>query len=161
MQGSLEGEVYCFDTSSLIKMNSLPRGIFKSVYGNMAGMVSKGRAIAPEQVFRELMAKEGVENDIMKWAKENRKMFVKPNDRSIEQVRDIMVKFPNFVDIEKETPEADPFLISLALQAKAVVVSEEVETNPRERPRIPNVCKHYGVRHLNFFDFMLEMGWEF
>ncbi|MDE1856283.1 MAG: DUF4411 family protein, partial [Candidatus Micrarchaeota archaeon] len=127
MQGSLEGTIYCIDTSSLIKLNSFPPSVFKTLWSNMAELSAKGRLVASDQVFDEVMAKEGAEDEIMKWAKKNKKMFEKADEKVIEAVRAIIVKFPSFVDVNKETPEADPFIIALAHKMRATVVSEETE----------------------------------
>ena len=39
-----------------------------------------------------------------------------------------------------------------------VIVSTESESSPN---KIPAVCKHFQVRHLNLFEFFEDNGWQF
>jgi hypothetical protein len=39
-----------------------------------------------------------------------------------------------------------------------VIVSTESENSPN---KIPAVCKHYQVRHMNLFEFFEDNNWQF
>lgn len=67
------------------------------------------------------------------------------------------------VDNVKGRSLADPWLISHAMNSNATVVTKEhFETalNTR-RIRIPNVCDNVGVRWIDDFTFVRELGIRF
>ena len=163
--------VYCFDTSSLIDLNRrYPRDIFPGLWERLGGLAQNGRLVAPREVFREL---EKGDDELVPWARERSEMFQDLDDAQIEAVREILVRFPNLVDRDKETPDADPFVVALAvvqnrLESQSmlprpwVVVAEESRRrSPDQRPRIPDVCEHFAVSCLRVFNLIRTEGWTF
>jgi hypothetical protein len=65
------------------------------------------------------------------------------------------------VDSEKERSRADPFVIALALVKKCPVVTGEKSNGTPNRPKIPIVCDHFGVRYLNLLQLIREKHWKF
>ncbi|MEW6195273.1 MAG: DUF4411 family protein [Bacteroidota bacterium] len=67
------------------------------------------------------------------------------------------------VDNTKGRSIADPWVIAHALNEKAIVVTKEEKiTNPAsQRIKIPNVCDNMGVKWMNDFDFIREIGIRF
>ena len=73
-------------------------------------------------------------------------------------------------DIEKETPDADPFVIALAivrqrqaaLLGECVVVSDEARAEQGVRPRIPRVCRDpaYNVPCIRTLEMFEREGWK-
>ena len=78
-----------------------------------------------------------------------------------------MEKFQNFVDKDKPIPDADPFVIALAISKNLTVVTMERlknihESNKNARPNIPNVCEHFSVPFINKIpDFLRALSWSF
>jgi len=88
-------------------------------------------------------------------------MFKDLTDEQIKKVKKILVDFPRFIDSDKETPEADPFIVALALTGGDTVVTSEKMSNPGGRPKIPDVCEKKGLKWMPLIDFFKEMGWKF
>ncbi len=83
----------------------------------------------------------------------------------IEQIsfaRDIMRRFPNLIDPNKEIPDADPFVVSLAHSRGCSVITEEKAARPGAgRTKIPNVCQNYGIECLSLYEFFRHRHWKF
>ncbi len=81
----------------------------------------------------------------------------------------MLAHFPRLIDARAKKDEADPWIISLVIEkmeeenlfgkdSDFVVVSAESE---KSDTKIPAVCKHYKVRHMNLFQFFEDNLWEF
>lgn len=109
-------------------------------------MANSGQLLAPNEVYRELEA--GSDDDIFRWAKRHKFIF---RDLDLEQfglaqriIND--PKYKDSFDLDKETPEADPFVIALAIveqrnislfSAQIIVVSDENQATPGKKPKSP------------------------
>ena len=87
----------------------------------------------------------------------------------LQYVSQIISKFPNLIDSDREKDQADPWLIALAIEEqsklelfnpkqKLVVVNEESKAKPQ---RIPDVCNYYGLKSLNLLELFKYFGWDF
>lgn len=144
--------------------------IFTGLWERLAELARSGRLVAPREVLREL---EKGDDELVPWAREHAMMFQDPDEQQLVTVQAILRQFPDFVDPDKETPEADPFVVARALVGKAsqsasmlpqiwVVVAEENRRRmPEQRPRIPDVCDHYEIPCMRMFDLMRAEGWAF
>lgn len=113
------------------------------------------------------------DDELIPWARENAVMFQDPDEQQLTAVRNILEQFPDFVDPDKEVPEADPFVVGLAFVANAsqsasmlpktyIVVAEESRRRTQDqRPRIPDVCDAYGIPCMRMFEVMRAEGWTF
>ena len=155
---------YCIDTSALIDLwrRFYPPDVFPSLWQKIEKLISQGWLIAPREVLKELEQKD---DELLKWAKERKKIFRKLDYDQINKMRDILRRFPNLVDENKTIPEADPFVIALALSKGWTVITSErpanLQANPTARPKIPDVCTHYGMKCINLIEFFREQKWEF
>lgn len=152
---------FCIDTCALIDLRRVhyPPDVFPGVWDDIEGLIDQGLLIAPSEVFNEL---KGVDDDILRWARRFKKMFIASDENQLREVTDILVKFPRLIDPNKTTPEADPFLIALAKSTRwAVVTSEKPRADPSARPKIPDVCKSYGIGCISLVEFFRELGWKY
>ena len=56
-------------------------------------------------------------------------------------------------------PVADPFLIASAKINKTCLITEEVFKN--NAPKIPTICQHFGIAHINAKQFLIDEGFKF
>ena len=149
---------YCIDTSALIDLKKLyPRDIFPSIWKNLEDLIFQGRLIAPKEVLKEL---ERIEDELLGWVRHNRIMFKNLNIEQIRDVKEILRRFENLVDASKQGPHADPFVIALALSESCTVVTSE-RTGTSSKPKIPDVCSHFGIKCLSLLEFFREQKWEY
>ena len=160
MSDLFTGKIYCFDTNVLIDLRrrKYPADIFDTLWKNIEDEVARGAIITPREVYREL---EKNDDELFKWVKNHSVMVQPPGQNQIQKATEILAKFPNLIDPTKETPDADPFVIALAMSQGATVVTSENHANPgARRPKIPDVCDHFGVKYLNILDYFREMKWK-
>jgi hypothetical protein len=68
------------------------------------------------------------------------------------------------VDSAKGRSLADPWVISHALNKNATVVTKEnpiISINAKKPVTIPNVCENMGIRCVDDFTFVKELGMKF
>lgn len=145
---------YCIDTNALIDLwrRVYPPDIFQSLWKDIEKLVSDGSLISPREVFNELVKKD---DELLKWAKNHKTMFKDLDDEQVKQVRNILNDFSNLVDQNKTTPDADPFVIALAISQNWTVITSE-KPGVGGRPKIPDVCNKYNVKCISLIDFFRE-----
>lgn len=159
--------VYCIDTSAWIEMKErYPFGIFPSLWNKLNALIEGNRLISTQQVYEELKKKD---DEIFQWVKQRKKMFKELDQEQVILAQDIITKFPQLIDPQKETPDADPFVIALALVKKRdltllgdqCIVTTEEKLGSRNKPKIPDVCGHYALKHFSSLEFFNNEGWRF
>lgn len=148
---------YCIDTSSIIELKHYPREFFSSLWEEIEELVGQTSLIAPREVYREL---EHISDDIHQWAKNNKIMFQDMNHTEQMEVKKLLSNYKNFVNYNKTTPEADPFVIALAKHRNCTVITQE-KIRTSGRPKIPNICQDYGIKCIDLFGFFRDQKWSF
>lgn len=151
---------YCIDTNALIDLwrRFYPPDIFTSLWKKIENLISQGELIAPCEVFSEL---EKQDDELLKWVKKHKKMFKDLDNEQINLMRKILRQFPNLIDANKITPDADPFVIALAISKGWTVITSEKAATPGGHPKIPDVCENYNVKCIPLIEFFREQKWEF
>jgi Tfp pilus assembly protein PilP len=154
--------IYIFDSDVLINLfKNIYRGRFPSLWQKFDTYVIAGRIISVREVFREI----GNQDDqLSEWAKQNRDIFVRPSPEELAFITEIFKvnHFQMLVRTQERLqgkPVADPFVIAKAKIIQGCVVTEE-KLKPTAA-KIPNVCEHFGVAHLNLEGFMEKENWIF
>ncbi len=163
------GRVYVIDTSALINLKSYPRRIktFKEkIWDILEGMVEKGRLLAPQSVYVEVI--NGDIDEITTWCKQHKKMFVDETELivHIEKVKANYDQTYWNIQSNQTGPWADPWLLALSLSRPysnietgkieyPPVVNDERNTGPT---KIPYVAQRLGIRSLSLFEFFEEIG---
>ncbi len=108
-----EPPVYCIDTSALIDLHKLyPSDVFVSLWEKLDELVKQGRLITPHEVFKEITRKD---DELLRWLKERKSMVTHLDQEQLDMVKGILQRFPQLVDPNRPLPEADPFIIALAV----------------------------------------------
>jgi rRNA maturation endonuclease Nob1 len=167
-----EQTVYCIDTSALIDLKLLYRmKTFPSLWCNLSDLIKDDRLISSRQVLEELKKKD---DELLCWARKSTKMFKVEDRDQINTAQEILRRFRDLVDPNKQIPDADPFVIALAVVKnrqislfgeKCIVVTQEKRAGAGGRPRMPDVCSVYGIEcfygSTALAEFFEREGWEF
>ena len=135
----------------------------KPLWDGMERLIEAGRFIAPREVLRELEARD---DELLTWAKQNRRMFVNPDEEQLALLTELLEKHPDAWDMEKETPEADPFVITLARYQRAGLLKEDCHVLAEEQGKgtigrkIPHVCNLYKIPCIRLVDMFELEGWK-
>ncbi len=151
---------YCLDTSALLDAwnRSYPPDVFPQLWQAIEEGIAAGRFVAAEEVRVEIAKKD---DTLLKWAKKQRGLFVDLDAAQQAAVGEILDAFPKLIDTRKGRSGADPFVIALARTQGTVVVTGENDDGTTDRPKIPTVCRHFGVRAIKPLDFIRENRWVF
>jgi predicted ATPase len=151
---------YCIDTSALLDgwVRWYPPDTFRTLWDNIEELIEKKVIVAPEEVLTELAKKD---DDVHKWAKKNKTMFLPPVKAIQIATTDVLSRFPRLVDSRKDKSQADPFVIAVAKINNLVVVTEEKRPGTEDRPTIPIVCNYFRIKHMRLLDMIRDQGWKF
>jgi hypothetical protein len=152
---------YCIDISAFIDLwrGYYPSDVFESLWKNLENLISAGFLFSPKEVLEELKKRD---DELLKWAKKHKKIFINLDQQQLKYVKDIETRFPTFIDPNKSTPEADPFVIALAISQDLIVITSEKKASPgASRPKIPDVCSYYNLPCISLLEFFREQKWKF
>lgn len=124
--------------------------------------------VSISKVYNEI--KRG-KDDLFDWVETNLdpKFFVEVEESNIlshySSIQNWADKNPNYSPNAKEQfaayDEADPWLVAYAIEHKLGIVSQEVYVaNIKRRIPIPNVCRDFGLRHIDTFALLRESGFK-
>ena len=152
--------MYSIDTSALIDgwVRYYRPTVFRRLWEDMGGLVLAGQLVASKSVWHEI---EDREDRLIEWANDNDAIFVEDDEEVQAHVRAILANWPRPVDFTRYVTGADPFVIGLAQHRGFTVVTGERLSNNPDAPKIPDVCRRYGVRSINLMDMIEERGWRF
>lgn len=165
-----ETNLFCIDTSAFVRIfRFYPLGLVKQIWESLENLFHEERMISHILVYEEITTSSKEQDFLSKCVTPLRPFFKGMNFNQLLMVSKIVKEFPGLIDPYKERNEADPWLIALAIEEKKqldlfnpskelYLVSEENERKPF---KIPAVCEHYGINHINLNGFYEMQGWSF
>lgn len=160
------------DTSAFIALDKdYPFEVFPSLWDEfIIRLVNERRLISPDEVKEELKRKD---NELLRWVtKHCCSVFIKPDIKIMERVKDIMDIFPNLINENSPSHnQADPFVIASALETRdappgilmnpeVMVITYEKFTGNLQGPKMPDICKYYGLKVGRLIDIFKNEGWK-
>lgn len=162
MSGS--NQRYCLDTNVLINAwnQYYHRDFCPDYWSELRRLGLAGRIFVPEMVKEELLRTDDTLSD---WIKGSGIPIYPIEGSTTEIVARIYakdVRHQQLVDANKQRSLADPWVIAHAIEQNACVVTKEhKETQSDRRVKIPNVCESMGVKWINDFQMIRELGLQF
>jgi hypothetical protein len=140
-------EVFLLDSSFFINgwTKRYRPQVFSGVWKHVDRKIEEGVVVSCDEVLLEI--NQG-EDDLVMWAKQRRKIFLKPTGAVLKILREVMDKFPNFAAQGGSKNSADPFVVAHAKARNATVVTDEINSVSRatKPPKIPAVCEATVLR---------------
>jgi hypothetical protein len=139
------------------------------LWKNLEELFKTRRVRSHEFVFDEIVPSQGAKDDLALLVSKNKVCFQPITKRQGQLVPQILALFPGLIDPYSKKDQADPWIVAMVVElmeetslfgkdSEYVIVSTESESSPK---KIPAVCKHYTVRHMNLFEFFEDNGWAF
>jgi hypothetical protein len=125
-------------------------------------LVDAGDLVSTREVFHEIL--DGPSEELRTWAEDNQGLFSTPAAAEGAMVARIYAvkHFQQNIAQQKLLKggrNADPFIIARgAVEGRTVVTMEVFKANSA---KIPNICRHLGVKCLTLEEFMEAERWEF
>lgn len=151
---------YSVDTSGWLDgwARHYPPDVFPSLWKKLEELIEKGDLFSSEEVYVELRRKD---DELHHWMQSRKQMLV-PLDEAIQvRAAALLSEFPRLVDTLRGRSKADPFVIATAIERGAAVVTGELLTGNREKPRIPDVCKVEGIQCISFLQMIRDLQLKF
>ena len=159
---------YVIDTSSLIDLNyRYPVDVFPGIWKNLEKLIANELLLSPKEVLKEIK-----DESLKESTKKQKKLFRELDELQVQIVQEILKKYPSLAKPDKDGPQADPFVIALAVSLekdpqktliktikKRIIVTEERLKGSKEK--IPFVCKDYDIDCINVIELFRTEGWKF
>ena len=165
MPTSPQARLWIIDTSSIIESRRIvSRTAEKQILEALTKQVTAGVLVFPKQVLAELERYYLPENPDpqFKWAKFNAANASRKTD--YERVKIVLMRVPTVMDPEKQSPvdEADPYVISLALELRErdqnpTVITEDRKDQPRKMS-LATACGLWEIPTVPLEAFLAHAG---
>lgn len=164
------GNIYCMDTSALVTMHRYyPMRILPDLWKQLEDIFKHDKILSHDFVYDEIVPDKERKDDLAKLVSNYKECFKPISKRQAQLVPEILTLFPQLIDPRSKRDQADPWIIAMVLEimedinlfgkeSDFVLVSTESEQRPN---KIPAVCKHYNIRHMNLFEFFEDNDWQF
>lgn len=178
-------EIFLFDSNSFITpyQKYYPFDLVPHFWQCLEGEIQKGNIVILDKVYDELakghiydaVTKTSVDDDLAKWVKNCSSLVPlkhkQPDiiQRYAQVVNHISTSgYYNDKALAKwaDSSEADPWLIACAMSNDYTVITFEgasgnlSQSNKSSNPKIPDVCKHFGVKCAELFYAMRALSFK-
>ncbi|HLC46650.1 MAG TPA: DUF4411 family protein [Candidatus Nanoarchaeia archaeon] len=161
---------YVIDSCSLMELNrKYPMDIFPPLWHKIESLISKGFLVSPKEVLKEI---ERGDDHLKEWARRQTNLFKDLTPKQIHIVKELLAKYPKWLNEDSMVPIADPFVIALAIEMetdaqatlietikKRIVVSEERMSG--KKTKVPYVCQEYDIECIFLIEMFRKEGWVF
>lgn len=156
---------YCLDANVLIMgwREYYAPSFFPGYWELLSDLGRDEIVFIPQAVADEITR---TDDDLSNWLKKSNIPVHKVNSSVTECLRNLYLANPlhkHLVDNIKQRSLADPWLIAHAMSLGACVVTKENKETAinTTRIKIPNVCENLGIRCINDFQLIRELGLQF
>jgi Domain of unknown function (DUF4411) len=155
---------YCLDANVLINAwnQYYAKDICPDYWKELERLGHSERIFLADEVKKEI---ERQDDSLADWLKQSGMPVYETDGPVTAVVNKIFLadaRHEQLVDNKKGRSLADPFVIAHAItQSACVVTKESMVTQSDKRIRIPNVCVKMGVKCINDFEMIRQLGLRF
>ncbi|MGW3549242.1 DUF4411 family protein [Janibacter hoylei] len=152
---------YCLDTNVVV---SFLKGtddeyygvdIFGEQWALIERLIASGVIVSPRQVERELAKWQTSSSTIQAWVKDHHYMF-----KDVETVAQLQVakrivsSYPVYAKTDNYLGDLEVMSLASALDVTVISLEGEAKDPSVRRPKIPNVCKEFGIDCVSVTGFL-------
>ncbi len=128
-------------------------------------LVAKKRVISSMEVYDEIYfkrsKKDGDEVCLLADKYKDAGVFHRIGDEDQLRIADVLAQFPDFLKYDSEKPDADPWLVALAMRNEGwTIVSRDGEKDTPGMKRMKQVCRHFNIPYITDTEFYKLHGWQ-
>jgi hypothetical protein len=156
---------YVLDSNIYIEMKNGPYGfdIAPRFWKWIDREAAEGILYSPEAVCRELSS---YDDDLALWtrARAGTPLFIEPDEETQRRYREVAdyveSRYPPH-RVAEFLSGADPWVIAQAWRDGSYVVTHESRVDQgSKKPKIPNICEHFGVEYTKIYDLIRLRGFS-
>lgn len=155
---------YCIDTNVIVSFLSetddeyYGADIFPDHWRQIESLIASSEIIAPRQVERELEGHATKRAKVGPWLGKHRYMFRDiQNDGQLQLAKQIVNRYPTYAKTINYLGDLEVMTLAGALSLKVVTLELPEQQSGQKRPKIPNVCKEFGIGCLSVAGFLREI----
>jgi hypothetical protein len=135
---------------------NFPPDLFGPLWDKLTELVHDGRFVLSREVRREYEAK--AEGPMLEWIKFHSSSIADPDPEATFRQAQSNTELAALIgDTDGTRPNADPFVVALALRLGLCVVTKEVARGGGKK--IPKVCERLGVGWTSLHGMLRSEGW--
>ena len=158
---SFDDRLYVIDTCAILDWlrRYYPKDVFPVLWHKLNSLITSRRMISPYEVFKEI---EIGDDWILEWANQHKYMFLSPSANEQKYVSTIIIG--NKIKAPKRKRSglwADPWVVALAWDRQAIVVTGEQPAGSSPPSKIPDMCRILGIECTDLLGMMRREKWTF
>jgi hypothetical protein len=160
--------MWVIDTDSILKLyTTYSPDYFSTLWAELDELAERSQLLSTIVNYLEIEERIGQEW-LYEWKKAHKAMFLEIDGEVQDHVVEILEVFPDLIEQQSDKEQADPYLIALAMQRGAIVITEEIPLTPeamrnperKSKMKIPNACAHFGIQTMNLVRFVNSPEWR-
>ena len=171
---------YVFDTDAILNLTRriYPVAVFPDLHQRIDVLIKEKLIISSVEVLGEL----GIDfkkksnlwlSDTQKdypqeynlpifWSQKYSQIFLEFNSQLESIINRITNSYDNVIKFKSTSSyDADIHLIALAVHHNWILVTYEKLSNDPNKPKIPNICKDFGVKCIDLLEMFKDKHWSF
>ena len=155
---------YCIDTNVIVSFLSesddeyYGADIFPGHWRQIESLIASSEIIAPRQVERELEGHAKKRSQVGFWLVRHRYMFRDIQcDEQLQLAKQIVNRYPAYAKTMNYLGDLEVMTLAGALGLKVITLELPEQQSGQKRPKIPNVCKEFGIGCLSVAGFLREV----
>lgn len=150
---------YILDTSSIQYMlEILPHKLMEDLWNQFEIQCKNGRSISDRETKKALDT-QLTEIDSLEWVNQNSIMFKTMTQNDATQLGELVNEgifdyYNNSLELIRKLPVSIPFIISMAISQKRVLV---IDKRSRDKQKIVEICSQKDIKYVDVEEYLLNI----
>lgn len=161
---------YWLDSDSLIRSHRGPYkfGMAQIFWDFLETKAHEGIIGSPAEVLDMELASSSSKKDLLEqWAKRQKGILFVQADAQVQAQYTIIAEYVQNCGKYKQQwiaqflSKADPWLVAYPMALGGRIVTFEKPQPRARKPKIPDIAQQFGIKHLDLYEMLSELGFQF